>query len=61
MWPLEMNVFEPLTTYASPSLTARVRTPCRSDPAPGSDIAIAAIASPLAIRGSQRCCCAGVP
>ncbi len=30
-----------------------------SDPAPGSDIAIAVSASPEAIRGNQRCFCSG--
>jgi len=38
-----------------------VRTPCRSEPAPGSDMAMAAIISPAAIFGSQRAFCASVP
>ena len=59
--PLVMNIFEPLITYWSPSRTARVRMPFRSDPAPGSVIAIAPISSPRAIRGSQRLFCSGVP
>ena len=56
-----MKIFEPLTTYSSPSRTARVRMPFRSEPAPGSVIAIAPISSPLAMRGSQRCFCSSVP
>ena len=57
--PLVMNVFAPLTTYSSPSTRAEVAIPARSEPAPGSVIAIAVISSPDAIRGNQRsCCCA---
>jgi hypothetical protein len=37
--------------------TAEVRMPCRSDPAPGSVIAIAEIRSPETSPGSQRCFC----
>ena len=41
-----MKVFEPLITYSSPSSTAVVFTPCRSEPAPGSVMAIAVTISP---------------
>ena len=33
----EVHTFCPLTTYSSPSRTARVRSDGRSDPAPGSE------------------------
>jgi len=48
-----MKVFWPLITKWLPSLVAVVRTACRSDPVPGSVIAIALMISPLAMRGSQ--------
>ena len=41
--------------------TADVRMPWRSDPAPGSVIAMAEISSPLTRPGSQRCFCSAVP
>ena len=56
-----MNVFEPFSTYWSPSRTARARTACRSEPAPGSVIAIAPTSSPDAIRGSQLRFCGSEP
>ena len=59
--PLVMNVFEPLMTYPLPDFFAVVLMPCRSDPAPGSVIAIAEISSPDAMRGSQRFFCSSVP
>ncbi len=55
-----MNVFEPLTMKSSPSRTALVAMPRRSEPAPGSDIAIAPTSSPVTIRGSQSARCASV-
>ena len=36
-WAPEVQIFVPLTTYASPSRTARVARLARSDPAPGSE------------------------
>ncbi|MNO08589.1 hypothetical protein D3C81_2313220 [compost metagenome] len=45
----------------SPCFTARVRTPCRSEPVPGSVMAIEQITSPDAIRGSHLCFCSSVP
>jgi hypothetical protein len=49
--PLVMKVFAPLTTYSSPSLIALVLMFCRSEPVPGSVIAIAPTASPEASFG----------
>ena len=46
-WPLVMNVFEPLITYSSPSLTARVLIPATSEPASGSVIPRQRIFLPL--------------
>ncbi len=59
--PFVMNVFDPLMTYSSPSLIAFVRMPCRSEPAPGSVMAIAPTYSPDASLGSQRCFCSCEP
>ena len=36
VWPSEVHTFWPLTIHSSPSLTARVVRPARSEPAPGS-------------------------
>src|SRR5690625_2096850 len=52
-WPLVMKVLEPVITYSSPSRRAFVLTLCRSDPVPGSVMAIAPIISPDAILGSH--------
>ena len=60
LMPLVMNVFEPFTTKWSPSRTAVVVIDARSEPIPGSVIAIAVINSPEAIPGSQRCFCSSV-
>ena len=51
--PFEMKVLLPLMTHSSPSRTARVLMPWRSEPVPGSDIAMAPMASPEAILGSH--------
>ena len=48
-WPLVMKVLEPLMRYWLPSFSARVLTPCRSEPAPGSVMAMAPISSPVAM------------
>lgn len=50
---LPVQRFRPVTTKSSPSRTARVATPARSDPASGSDRAIAPIHSPSALRRSS--------
>src|SRR6185369_4068892 len=49
------------TALCSPSRSARVPIACRSEPAPGSVMAIAATRSPRAMRGSQRRFCSSVP
>ena len=59
--PFVMNVFEPLMTYWSPSRRAVVLIPCRSEPAAGSVIAIAATSSPRAMRGNQWRFCSSLP
>ncbi|MNZ75996.1 hypothetical protein D3C78_944890 [compost metagenome] len=60
-WPLLMKVLEPLMTYLSPFFTARVRTPCRSEPVPGSVMAMEQMHSPEAIFGSHWRFCSSVP
>ncbi|MBI3790665.1 MAG: argininosuccinate synthase, partial [Gemmatimonadetes bacterium] len=40
---------------------AEVAIACRSEPPPGSVSAMAARTAPVAMRGSQCACCAGVP
>ena len=59
--PLVMKILEPLRIQPSPSLTALVRMPCTSEPAPGSVIARAPTASPVTIFGNQCCFCSSVP
>jgi len=59
--PFEMKVFEPLIAYWLPCRSARVRIAWRSDPAPGSVIAIAPTSSPLARRGRYRRFWSSVP
>ena len=58
--PLVMNVLAPLTTKWSPSRMALVDIDARSDPMPGSVIAIAVTSSPLHTPGSQRARCSSV-
>ena len=52
-WPLVMYVFDPLITYSSPSLTARVLIPATSEPASGSVIPMDRIFLP-AIAGAAH-------
>jgi hypothetical protein len=61
VWPLVMKVLEPLMTYWLPTGLAVVLMPCRSEPAPGSVMAMAPTSSPVHRRGSQRCFCSSVP
>ena len=61
VWPLVMKVLLPLMTYWFPSKRAVVRTPCRSEPAPGSVMAMALTSSQVAMRGSQRRFCSSEP
>lgn len=58
---LVIQVFAPLTTYASPSRRATVVVACRSLPPPGSVSAIVARTEPVAILGRWRCFCSSVP
>ncbi len=58
--PLEMKVFEPFSSQWSPRSWAVVRMPCRSEPAPGSVMAMAVMVSPEQKPGSQRRFCSGV-
>ena len=60
MIPLVMKVLAPLRIQASPSRRAFVWMPCRSEPVPGSVIAIAVMISPEQNPGSQRCFCSSV-
>ena len=54
--PPEMKVLDPLSVHVPSSFRcARVVMPVRSDPVPGSVIAIAVMRVPFAIPGSQRC------
>ncbi|SKZ12444.1 Uncharacterised protein [Mycobacteroides abscessus subsp. abscessus] len=55
--PLEMKVFAPVMAYSSPSRTARVLMACRSDPVPGSVMAMAPIHSPETSLGIHRFFC----
>ena len=58
---LVMYRLVPLITQPAPSGSARVASADGSDPASGSVRANDAVASPLAILGSQCPCCSGVP
>ena len=60
LMPLVMNVLAPLMTYSSPSRLAVVWMPWRSEPVPGSVMAIAVIISPVQNFGYQRFFCSSV-
>ena len=60
-WAPEVHTFCPLTTKSSPSRTAVVRRPARSEPAPGSLIPSDAVISPRKIGTAHRCFCSGEP
>ena len=55
-----MNVFDPLSTQSSPSLTAVVFSAARSEPPDGSVIPIAVRISPVQKPGSHRFFCSSV-
>src|SRR5690606_24405931 len=57
----EMNAFEPLIRYASPSRRAVVLMLAASEPAPGSVRQYEASLVPCASAGHQRSTVAGVP
>ena len=52
MWAKLVHTFWPVTTHSSPSRTALVDRPARSDPAPGSEKSWHQISSP-ASRGRR--------
>jgi acetyl-CoA carboxylase carboxyltransferase component len=56
------GMFRNLTRFSAEGIPtiALVLRPCRSEPAPGSLMAIAVIISPLTNLGSQRCFCSSV-
>ncbi|SQA26331.1 Uncharacterised protein [Streptomyces griseus] len=60
MMPLEMKVLEPFSSQWSPLSSAVVRMPWRSEPAPGSVMAMAVTVSPEQKPGSQRRFCSSV-
>ena len=60
-WAPEVHTFWPLTTKRSPSRSARVRSPARSEPASGSLMPRAAVISARRIGRAQRCFCSSVP
>ena len=53
LMPFVMKVFEPLSTYSSPSRMAVVAIDARSEPVPGSVMATAVMSSPLAIPATS--------
>ena len=60
--PLVIHVFEPLSTYSSPSRRAVVRMPpSASDPLSGSVIAQAPTLSSVSRSSPKRSICSGVP
>ena len=57
----EIHIFDPFSTYSPLSRTARVLSAPTSDPASGSDIAIARQLPLLATPPSSSCFCSSVP
>ena len=57
----DVHTFCPLTTKWSPSRTARVAAPARSEPAPGSLMPSDAVISARRIGTAHRCFCSSVP
>ena len=60
-WAYEVHVFWPVTTRWSPSISALVLRPARSDPAPGSENPWHQTFSPLRICGRYSAFCSSVP
>ena len=58
-WAPEVHTFCPVITHSSPSRIARVVSPARSEPAPGSEYSWHQISSPRSAGGTNRCCSAG--
>ena len=61
IWALVTNVFAPEITYESPSRTACVRIAKTSDPASGSEAALAPMKRPSHSPGSHVARCSSVP
>jgi hypothetical protein len=57
----EVHTFCPVTTNSSPSRSARVCRPARSDPAPGSEYSRHITTSSRSSRRISRFCSVGVP
>ena len=57
----ELHTFCPLTTHSSPSRTARVPSPARSEPAPGSENSWQHSTSVRRNGRMNRACCCSVP
>ena len=60
-WAPEVHTFWPFTTHSSPSRTAVVRSPPRSEPATGSENSWHHTSSPLSMAGRKRSFWASVP
>ena len=60
-WAKVVQVFCPLMTQPSPSRSALVRSPARSEPAPGSEKPWHHQSRKSRMRGRKRAFCAGVP
>jgi hypothetical protein len=60
-WARVLHTFWPVTTYSSPSRTARVRSDARSEPASGSEKPWHHTLSPRRMRGRWRRRCSSVP
>ena len=58
--PLDTNVLEPLRRQSSPSHLAVEAIARRSEPVPGSVIAITGTVSPVVTPGSQRARCSSL-
>ena len=61
MWPPDVQTFWPLTIHSSPSRTARVPRPARSEPAPGSLNSWHHARCPVTIGRTSSSICSGVP
>ena len=61
MWAPEDQIFDPFTTYSSPSRSARVPRAARSDPASGSLNSWQQNHLPERIGGRNRSFCSSVP
>ena len=60
LWAKEHHIFDPDSTHSSPSRRARHLSAATSDPASGSDIAMASV-PPAATRPSRSRFCSSVP